>query len=248
MFDYSAKQKTYEIHGVKIGGEPGLNPTVMVGSLFYSGDKNVTDPSKGVFDKAATGRVILEAEEMTEQTGLPSMIDLVAENTEAAARFLEFVVETTDMPVFLDVVSEGAQAEALGYAEEIGVIDRIILNSLSPHSGDPLYEAIKDAKLKSSVILTHSTKYLLSSNKDSIIDELAPKAEAAGIDLQLSGHTHYGQLWPFNYITNVVYELSYGYMQIGQTHFYVSSGFGTWGPPVRLGNRPEIVQIKLIFD
>jgi tetrahydromethanopterin S-methyltransferase subunit H len=182
MFDYSAKQKTYEIHGVKIGGEPGLNPTVMVGSLFYSGDKNVTDPSKGVFDKAATGRVILEAEEMTEQTGLPSMIDLVAENTEAAARYLEFVVETTDMPIFLDVVSEGAQAEALGYAEEIGVIDRIILNSLSPHSGDPIYEAIKDAKLKSSVILTHSTKYLLSSNKDPIIDELVPKAEAAGIE------------------------------------------------------------------
>ncbi|MEI7498873.1 MAG: metallophosphoesterase [Bacteroidota bacterium] len=74
------------------------------------------------------------------------------------------------------------------------------------------------------------------------------KANLQGVDLQLSGHTHYGQLWPFNYITNVVYELSYGYMQIGQTHFYVSSGFGTWGPPVRLGNRPEIVQIKLIFD
>jgi predicted MPP superfamily phosphohydrolase len=74
------------------------------------------------------------------------------------------------------------------------------------------------------------------------------KATRQGIDLQLSGHTHHGQLWPFNYITNVIYELSYGYKQIGQTHFYVSTGFGTWGPPVRLGNRPEIVQIKLIFD
>lgn len=73
-------------------------------------------------------------------------------------------------------------------------------------------------------------------------------ASKQGIDLQLSGHTHHGQLWPFNYITNVIYELSYGYKQIGQTHFYVSTGFGTWGPPVRLGNRPEIVQIKLIFD
>lgn len=74
------------------------------------------------------------------------------------------------------------------------------------------------------------------------------KAEALGVDLQLSGHTHHGQLWPFNYITKAIYELSSGYKQIGQTHFYVSNGFGTWGPPVRLGNRPEIVQIILIFD
>lgn len=73
-------------------------------------------------------------------------------------------------------------------------------------------------------------------------------ASHQGVDLQISGHTHHGQLWPFNYITKAIYELSQGYKQIGQTHFYVSNGFGTWGPPVRLGNRPEIVQIKLIFD
>lgn len=73
-------------------------------------------------------------------------------------------------------------------------------------------------------------------------------ASRQGVDLQISGHTHHGQLWPFNYITRAIYELSQGYKQIGQTHFYVSTGFGTWGPPVRLGNRPEIVQIKLIFE
>jgi len=74
------------------------------------------------------------------------------------------------------------------------------------------------------------------------------KAVEQGVDLQLSGHTHHGQLWPFNYITTSMYEISYGYKLIGKTHFYVSSGFGTWGPPVRLGNRPEIVQIIMKFD
>lgn len=69
-----------------------------------------------------------------------------------------------------------------------------------------------------------------------------------GVDLQLSGHTHHGQLWPFNYITTAMYQISTGYKLIGNTHFYVSAGFGTWGPPVRLGNRPEIVQIKLTFN
>ncbi len=72
-------------------------------------------------------------------------------------------------------------------------------------------------------------------------------AGKCGADLQLSGHTHHGQMWPFNYITRAIYEISRGYRQIGPTHYYVSNGFGTWGPPVRIGNRPEIVQITLKF-
>lgn len=73
------------------------------------------------------------------------------------------------------------------------------------------------------------------------------EAEEAGIDLQLSGHTHHGQLWPLNYITKKMFEVSWGYKQKGNTHYYVSSGYGTWGPPVRTGNRPEIVVIDMHF-
>jgi len=69
-----------------------------------------------------------------------------------------------------------------------------------------------------------------------------------GVDLQLSGHTHHGQMWPFNFITEKVYELSWGYMKKGNTHIYVSCGVGTWGPPVRIGNRPEIVNVRLRFE
>ncbi len=72
-------------------------------------------------------------------------------------------------------------------------------------------------------------------------------AQEAGIDLQLSGHTHHGQLWPFGYITKKIFEVSRGYYQKGDTHYYVSTGYGTWGPPVRTGNRPEIVVINLYF-
>ncbi len=65
------------------------------------------------------------------------------------------------------------------------------------------------------------------------------------INLQLSGHTHHGQLYPFNLITKKIFEVSCGYKLISDTHFYVSNGYGTWGPPVRLFKRPEIVNIKL---
>ncbi|WP_444794582.1 metallophosphoesterase [Saccharicrinis sp. GN24d3] len=73
-------------------------------------------------------------------------------------------------------------------------------------------------------------------------------AQKAGIDLQISGHTHHGQLWPFGYITQKIFEVSRGYKQKGNSHFYVSTGFGTWGPPVRIGNRPEILEFTLEFE
>ena len=65
------------------------------------------------------------------------------------------------------------------------------------------------------------------------------------IDLQVSGHTHHGQMWPFNYITGALYEISRGYGKINDTHFYVSSGYGTWGPPIRTNSRSEIIVLEI---
>jgi len=71
------------------------------------------------------------------------------------------------------------------------------------------------------------------------------EAKENGVDIQVSGHTHHGQLFPLNYITQLVYEVSWGYIKKGGTHIYVSCGVGTWGPPVRLGSTPEIVELVL---
>lgn len=68
-----------------------------------------------------------------------------------------------------------------------------------------------------------------------------------GIDLHLSGHTHHGQMFPASIITKMIYEISWGFEQRGKTHYYVSSGVGTWGPPVRLGSDSEIIQFKISF-
>ncbi len=73
------------------------------------------------------------------------------------------------------------------------------------------------------------------------------EAVIENVDLHLSGHTHHGQLWPLNYITRAIFELSWGFLKKGNTNFYVSSGFGSWGPPVRLGNTPEVVVFNLTF-
>ena len=65
------------------------------------------------------------------------------------------------------------------------------------------------------------------------------------IDFHLSGHTHDGQIFPFNKLVSLIYEQGYGYRRSGNTHSYVSSGLGLWGAPIRLGTRSEIVKINL---
>ena len=67
------------------------------------------------------------------------------------------------------------------------------------------------------------------------------KTEAAGIDLQFSGHTHHGQIWPINWVTDYIFEQSHGYRQWGNSHVYVSSGLSLWGPPFRIGTHSEMV-------
>ena len=67
------------------------------------------------------------------------------------------------------------------------------------------------------------------------------RAEAAGVDFQLSGHTHRGQVWPISWITDRVYECSWGSHQRGKTQFYVSSGIGIWGGKFRIGTQSEYI-------
>jgi uncharacterized protein len=73
------------------------------------------------------------------------------------------------------------------------------------------------------------------------------ESEKYGVDLQLSGHTHNGQMWPLNHVTSWIYELSYGYLKKGKSQFIVSSGYGLWGPRVRSGSRSEVLLINIKF-
>lgn len=73
------------------------------------------------------------------------------------------------------------------------------------------------------------------------------EAEGAGVDLQFSGHTHKGQFFPTDLITKKIFEIDWGYLKKDNYNIIVSSGYGTWGPPIRIGSNSEIVQTKVRF-
>lgn len=85
---------------------------------------------------------------------------------------------------------------------------------------------------RASVLLTHAPDH-------------PEVAEAAGVSLQLSGHTHLGQFIPWSWMARRVYrQFVYGLSRIGKMQVFTSSGAGTWGPPLRLGSNPEIVMLE----
>lgn len=73
------------------------------------------------------------------------------------------------------------------------------------------------------------------------------KAAEAGVDLLVCGHTHRGQFAPNHWLTKRLFELDWGYMRKGAMHVVVSSGFGSWGPPIRIASRSEIVLVEMKF-
>ena len=89
----------------------------------------------------------------------------------------------------------------------------------------------------------------IDRNRASILLTHAPDhpevAEAAGVSLQLSGHTHLGQFLPWSWLARRVYrQFVYGLARIGNLQVFTSSGAGTWGPPLRLGSKSEIVLLE----
>ena len=70
-------------------------------------------------------------------------------------------------------------------------------------------------------------------------------AAASGIDLKISGHTHDGQIWPFNWLVKTQFKYLKGLHQLGNTYLYVNQGTGTWGPTMRIGTQCEITLFEL---
>lgn len=92
-------------------------------------------------------------------------------------------------------------------------------------------------------VADHQAKILLAHQP-----VLVSEAVDRGIDLQLSGHTHGGQMWPFHHIVSAVQPSIAGLSSVGDTQLYVTRGAGFWGPPVRIGAPPDISVLTLHAD
>lgn len=183
MFAFKSEQKTLEIGGVRIGGQIGRVPTVLIPSIFYTKDPLVIKAETGEIDKTATERLLSMLHDISERTGLGSMLDVVATTSEAMEKYLQYLVDMTEFPLLIDG-SDSLEVNSAGikFAKEAGFLDRVIINSLTPDTKSELYKVVKETGLVNALLLTFNSDSVISvSKRVQVADTLIEKAQASGV-------------------------------------------------------------------
>lgn len=183
MFSFKKAIPTYNIGGIRIGGELGKNPTVLMGSMFYTGHRIVEDRSTGRFDQDRAETLINQQEELSDQTGIPGMLDIVAVRPQEFEVYIDFVANVTDMPFSVDAWQEKTKLAAAQIIHDQGLQNRAVYNSLSPWSKDIDAEVAQLANfnLETVILVAYNQEDATAHGRVSIIeDQLVPHAHKAG--------------------------------------------------------------------
>ncbi|MCD6278285.1 MAG: tetrahydromethanopterin S-methyltransferase subunit H [Desulfurococcales archaeon] len=179
------EQKVVEVTGVKIGGYPGTNPALLVGSIFYMGDKLLLS-KEGDIDREAASKVIEEALSLTDSLGLRLGLDVVFPTEESVGRILPFIAEY-DVPLFLDSPEPKARVRAYLMAKELGIEGKSIANGIYVNTGSEELRAISESDVHAAVLLAFDPASPATSMKAEervrILEEsLIPLARRAGLE------------------------------------------------------------------
>lgn len=153
MFKFEKQQKVCEIGGIKVGGQPGENAPLLIASMFHNKDRILTD-RKGNFDRKRAVELIRQQERLSEATGIPSLVAMVANSAEEAKIYIDFYRETTDMPFGIDMWVAEKRAKATEYIAELGLQDKFLYNSITPWDKDikGQVQRLKDLGIKHVIV------------------------------------------------------------------------------------------------
>jgi len=132
MFTLDKEQQILEIGGIKVGGQPGQYPTVVVPSIFQKGDKVFEGAKRNEgFNERRAEELLKSTDKLSQDTGVPCMADIVANTGEEFKRYIDFVTSVTDMPFCIDAWVMKPKLEGASYCAERGLLDRMFYNSLT---------------------------------------------------------------------------------------------------------------------
>jgi tetrahydromethanopterin S-methyltransferase subunit H len=136
MFKYQAKQKVCNIGGIKVGGQPGENPPLLIGNMFQKGDLILEDRKGGRFNRKAAKEKIRELENISRETGVPCLIAMVANSEEEIKGYVDFFTSVTEMPFAIDVWQQKTRLAAARYIAKQRLQERALYNSITPWDED----------------------------------------------------------------------------------------------------------------
>jgi tetrahydromethanopterin S-methyltransferase subunit H len=185
MFRFNKEQKIFEVGGIRIGGQPGELPTVMIGSIFYHKHKILKDEKTGDFDRKKAEELLAKEAEISEKTGNPRIVDVCCGWPQAFQKLIDFVAENIDGPFSIDGATADVRIAGAKYVGEVGLSNRVVYNSITPHINEDEVKAIKQAKIKSALLLTLNTKNPTLIGRLQVVDELLTIAQRASIEKPL---------------------------------------------------------------
>ena len=238
MSRFEKEQKIFEIGNVKIGGQPGELPTVLIGSIFYAGHKIVTDEKKGIFDQKASEDIINKITSLSDMTSNPHILDIVGSTEEAFRKYIDFVAKVTDAPFQLDSIGALTRIGAAKYVAEVGLQDRVIYNSVFKATPQKEIDVIKESKIKASIVLDDNPQDNSTDGKMQALEAALLKAEQAGIEKPLidTAIEAYGvEMGPAMRVIPLIKE-KYGYpVGVGTGNITTSAGWtkANFPTPVR---------------
>jgi tetrahydromethanopterin S-methyltransferase subunit H len=182
MRKFNSPQHVYKIGRVQIGGQPGETPTVLVGSIFWLGQKMVQDANKGVFDPKEAENIINKMQTLSDESGVPFILDIVGTTTEAFKKYVSFVADHSEAPFLTDAMSPKVRMESAQFVKEIGLQDNTIYNSIYKGVQEAELQKIKELGIKTSIVLADNPKDGSFQGKMSVLDEALDMAKRAGIE------------------------------------------------------------------
>ncbi|OHB78478.1 MAG: hypothetical protein A2W31_05565, partial [Planctomycetes bacterium RBG_16_64_10] len=182
LLQFDVEQKTFQIGGVRVGGQPGVRPTVLIGSMFYHGHKVLIDEDRGEFDRDQAAARIRSQEDYAQRTGNPCMLDVVGATPEAIQKHLAFAASVSDMPLLVDGTTSDVRLAGLRYMAEAGWADRTVCNSIQPGIADDELRAIEQSGVTAAIVLTYYLQDFTASGRVQSVRELLPRLRQAGID------------------------------------------------------------------
>ncbi len=151
MFSYTKEQKTYDINGIRVGGQPGVNPTLMVGTIFY--EDQFKDPER---EQERAAELIREQDRVSEFTSIPSLVDIFIYGEEEIEWKLDFALDNIQGMFSLDMPESKVRIKVLERLEEIGALDRVIYNSMNLGLTEEEIEVLKERTPKGAVLLGYN--------------------------------------------------------------------------------------------
>lgn len=180
--EFEATQQQFDVGSTRVGGQPGLRPTVLIGSVFYHGHDVLVDEERGECDREAAEACIRLQEDFAQRTGNPCMLDVVGANPGAIERLLEFTVSVSEAPLLVDGTTPEVRLAGVRYLAEKGMIDRVVYNSVQPETKDEELAAIEELGVRSAILLAYNLRDFTGAGRVEAVRELVPRLRDAGIE------------------------------------------------------------------